>query len=192
MLVKSASTNHASSFYRLRTTRRRTPTVILKGFCFHHITPASNFFLDFSTHFPAAYFNNQDMDTSNPAVFVNAELLRMYVGRRVRAVIQVIRSDGGVIIGKSTDEKQLVVKGSPPPVPLSTFVEVIGIADSNQSINAETWTNFGDTFGMISAPLFIHPLLVFLSKTCGFENANSVVIYIHINIFLFQMSAFAS
>ncbi|KAL6998046.1 Replication protein A 14 kDa subunit B [Sarracenia purpurea var. burkii] len=85
------------------------------------------------------------MDTSNPAVFVNAELLRMYVGRKVRAVIQVVRSDGGAIVGKSTDEKQLVVKGS-PPLPLTTYVEVIGIADSNQSIQAELWTNFGDTF----------------------------------------------
>ncbi|CAK9179177.1 unnamed protein product [Ilex paraguariensis] len=85
------------------------------------------------------------MDTSNPAVFVNVELLRMYVGRRVRAVIQVVRSDGGVVVGKSTDEQQLVVKGS-PPVSLSNFVEVIGIADSNQSIRAEIWNNFGDTF----------------------------------------------
>ncbi|GFQ01748.1 replication protein a 14 kDa subunit b [Phtheirospermum japonicum] len=83
------------------------------------------------------------MDTSNPAVFVNAELLRMYVGRRVRAVIQVLRSDGGSVYGKSTDEQQLVIKGRPPG-PLSTFVEVIGIADSNQSIQAEIWTNFGD------------------------------------------------
>ncbi|CBI30306.3 hypothetical protein PVL29_010538 [Vitis rotundifolia] len=86
------------------------------------------------------------MDTSNPAVFVNMELLRMYVGRKVRAVIQVIRSEGGVIIGKSTDEQQLVIKGTPPSFPLTTFVEVIGIADSNQSIRAEIWTNFGDTF----------------------------------------------
>ncbi|XAR69754.1 hypothetical protein NMG60_11001462 [Bertholletia excelsa] len=85
------------------------------------------------------------MDTSNPAVFVNAELLRMYVGRKVRAVIQVVCSDGGSVVGKSTDEKQLVVKGSPPG-PLSTYVEVIGIADSNQSIRAEQWTNFGDSF----------------------------------------------
>ncbi|KAL0347038.1 UNVERIFIED_CONTAM: ABC transporter B family member 29, chloroplastic [Sesamum calycinum] len=43
----------------------------------------------------------QKMDTSNPAVFVNAELLRMHVGRRVRAVIQVLRSEGGnSVIGK--------------------------------------------------------------------------------------------
>ncbi|KAK6147211.1 hypothetical protein DH2020_018123 [Rehmannia glutinosa] len=84
------------------------------------------------------------MDTSNPAVFVNAELLRMHVGRRVRAVIQVLRSDGGgSVIGKSTDEQQLVIKGHPSG-PLSTFVEVIGIADSNQSIQAEIWNNFGD------------------------------------------------
>ncbi|XP_057960843.1 replication protein A 14 kDa subunit B-like [Malania oleifera] len=85
------------------------------------------------------------MDTSNPAVFVNMDLLRMYVGRKVRAVVQVIRSDGGVIIGKSTDDQQIVVKGSPPAA-LTTFVEVIGVADSNQSIRAEIWTNFGDSF----------------------------------------------
>lgn len=87
------------------------------------------------------------MDTSNPAVFVNAELLRMHVGRRVRAVIQVIRNDRGSITGKSTDEQQLIVKGHPTSPP-TTFVEVIGIADSNQSIKAEIWTNFGDNFGM--------------------------------------------
>ncbi|XP_051150525.1 replication protein A 14 kDa subunit B [Andrographis paniculata] len=90
------------------------------------------------------------MDTSNPAVFVNAELLRLYVGRRVRAVVQVLRSDGGgSVMGKSTDEQQLVIKGH-PPAPLSTFVEIIGIADTNQSIQAEIWTNFGDTFDTTS------------------------------------------
>ncbi|GAV66910.1 Rep_fac-A_3 domain-containing protein [Cephalotus follicularis] len=85
------------------------------------------------------------MDTSNPAVFVNGGLLRLHVGRKVRAVIQVLRSDGGNVTGKSTDELQLVVKGIPPS-PLTTFVEVIGIADSEKSIRAEIWTNFGDTF----------------------------------------------
>ncbi|CAK9145145.1 unnamed protein product [Ilex paraguariensis] len=85
------------------------------------------------------------MDTLNPRVLVNAELLRMYVGRRVRAVVQVVQSDGGFIVGKSTDDQQLVIKG-PPPFTLSNFVEVIGIADGNQSIRAETWNNFGDTF----------------------------------------------
>ncbi|CAA2970495.1 replication protein A 14 kDa subunit B [Olea europaea var. sylvestris] len=90
------------------------------------------------------------MDTSNPAVFVNMELLRMHVGPRVRAVIQVLNSDGGgTVIGKSTDEQQLVIKGHPPG-PLSTFVEVIGIADSNQSIRAELWTNFGDNLDTAS------------------------------------------
>lgn len=72
----------------------------------------------------------------------------MHVARRVRAVIQVIRSDGGgTVVGKSTDEQQLVIKGYPPS-PLTTFVEVIGVADSNQSIQAETWTSFGDVFGI--------------------------------------------
>ncbi|KAF8041886.1 hypothetical protein BT93_A0476 [Corymbia citriodora subsp. variegata] len=85
------------------------------------------------------------MDTSNPAVFVNAELLGRYVGRKVRAVIQVIRNDGTAVIGKSTDEKQIIVKGLPPSQ-LTTFVEVIGIADGQNSISADKWTNFGDNF----------------------------------------------
>ena len=72
----------------------------------------------------------------------------MYVGRRVRAVIQAIQPDAGGVTGKSTDDHQLVVKGSPPPFRLTNFVEVIGIADSDRSIRAETWTNFGDTFGI--------------------------------------------
>ena len=91
------------------------------------------------------------MDTSNPAVFVNGELLRLYVGRRVRAVVQVVRSDSGGVIGKSTDEKQITVKGMPPGA-LEKFVEVIGIADSDRSIRAEIWTNFGDSIGTISFP----------------------------------------
>lgn len=82
----------------------------------------------------------QSMDISNPAALVNAELLHFYVGRRVRIVVQVVRSDGGVVIGKSTDEKQLVVKGSPPPAPHTTYVEVYG---------AEIWTNFGDAIGIV-------------------------------------------
>ncbi|XP_020210982.1 replication protein A 14 kDa subunit B [Cajanus cajan] len=90
------------------------------------------------------------MDTSNPAAFVNAELLHFYVGRRVRALMQVIRSDGGIVIGKSTDEKQLVVKGSPPPAPLTTFVEVFGIVNNDKSISPEIWTNFGDAVDMFT------------------------------------------
>ncbi|KAK9921289.1 hypothetical protein M0R45_029806 [Rubus argutus] len=51
------------------------------------------------------------MDTSNPSVFVNAELLRLYVGRQVRAVIQVVQSDPGIVIGKSTDDIQFNLLG---------------------------------------------------------------------------------
>ncbi|KAI3782420.1 hypothetical protein L2E82_12465 [Cichorium intybus] len=87
----------------------------------------------------------QEMDTSNPAVIVNGDLLRNYVGRRVRTVLQVVRPDAGGLIGRSTDEKQVTVKGQPPSL-LTTFVEVIGVADSAQSIRAEIVTNFGDTF----------------------------------------------
>lgn len=85
------------------------------------------------------------MDTSNPAVFVNGELLSMHRGRRIRAVVQVIQSNGGIVTGKSTDEQQLTVHGL-PTVPLMNFVEVVGIAEDNKNINVEHWTDFGTTF----------------------------------------------
>lgn len=70
--------------------------------------------------FPCDVFFFQDMDTSSPAVLVNAEFLKMYVGRRVRAVVKVLRIEGGLIIGQSTDGHQLTVRGS-QPFPLSNF-----------------------------------------------------------------------
>ncbi|XP_038893019.1 replication protein A 14 kDa subunit B-like [Benincasa hispida] len=85
------------------------------------------------------------MDTSNPAVFVNGELLSMHCGRKIRAVVQVIQSDGGIVTGKSTDEQQLTIRGL-PTVPLMNFVEVVGIAEANKIINVEHWTDFGTTF----------------------------------------------
>lgn len=88
----------------------------------------------------------RDMDTSSPAAFVNGALLRRYIGQKVRAVVQVIRSDIGSVTGKSTDDQQIVVKGSPPPS-LTTYLEVIGIAESENTIRADVWTNFGDNFG---------------------------------------------
>ncbi|MED6133420.1 hypothetical protein PIB30_024148 [Stylosanthes scabra] len=85
------------------------------------------------------------MDTSNPAVFVNAELLPNFIGKKVRTVVKVNQCDGGVTAAKSTDDKDLTVNGL-PQVPLLNYVEVIGIAESNHSINAEIWTDFGTTF----------------------------------------------
>ena len=78
-----------------------------------------------------------------------------------------MHSDGDTVIGKSTDEKQLIVKGS-PLFSLTAYVEVIDIADSNPSIHAEVWNNFGDTFGMISI-LYLSTLLslVIVPKRVG-------------------------
>ncbi|KAJ9159758.1 hypothetical protein P3X46_025237 [Hevea brasiliensis] len=78
------------------------------------------------------------MDTSSPAIFVNGESLQMYVGKKVRSVVQVIKSDGGDMIGKSTDEHQWTIKGL-SSAPLMSYVEVIGVAESNQSIYAHSY-----------------------------------------------------
>ncbi|XP_057980836.1 replication protein A 14 kDa subunit A-like isoform X2 [Malania oleifera] len=74
------------------------------------------------------------------------DFLSQYVGRKVRTVVQILQVDSGVTTGKSTDDCQLIIKGSPPPCPLMSYAEVIGIADSEQSICVEIWTKFGETF----------------------------------------------
>ncbi|XP_050226825.1 replication protein A 14 kDa subunit B-like [Mercurialis annua] len=85
------------------------------------------------------------MDTSQPAIFVNGALLPMHVRKRVRTVVQIIGSDRVGVTGKSSDDHQITIKGNPPPS-LTNFVEVIGIADTDKSIQPEIWTSFGDTF----------------------------------------------
>ncbi|CAH8362609.1 unnamed protein product [Eruca vesicaria subsp. sativa] len=85
------------------------------------------------------------MDTSSPSAFVNGSLMRRYIGQKVRTVVQVIGSDVGSVVGKSTDDLQIFVKGSPPTTP-TTYLEVIGIAESENSIRAEVKTNFGNNF----------------------------------------------
>ncbi|KAL8150589.1 hypothetical protein V2J09_020397 [Rumex salicifolius] len=57
------------------------------------------------------------MDTSNPAVIVNGGLLRQFVGRKARTVVQVVRSEAGSVVGKSADDQQIILKGSPPLPP---------------------------------------------------------------------------
>ncbi|CAI0462274.1 unnamed protein product [Linum tenue] len=111
------------------------------------------------------------MDTSNPAILVNGNLLPMHVRKRVRTVIQVLNSERGSVIGKSTDDQQLVIKGSPPSTPLTNFVEVIGIADSDKSIQAEIWTNFGDNFMHLPSISFAN-LRMLNTSTCSCEQQN--------------------
>ncbi|KAK3149970.1 hypothetical protein QOZ80_3AG0225590 [Eleusine coracana subsp. coracana] len=85
------------------------------------------------------------MDASGAPAFANGELLRMFVGQRVRTVVQVQRSEGGVLVGQSTDGRQLTIRGA-LDVPVAHFMEVFGIAESDQSISAEVCTDFGINF----------------------------------------------
>ena len=89
------------------------------------------------------------MDTSSPATLVNAQMLNMFVGRRVRTVVQVQHNEGGVLVGQSTDGHQLCVK-SAMDVPVSHFMEVYEIAENSETIRAEVCTDFGPNFGEIA------------------------------------------
>jgi len=99
------------------------------------------------------------METSNPAVFVNAQLIPNFIGKKVRTVVQVNQYGGGVATAKSTDDSQLTIKGL-PQVPIMNFIEVIGIAESSNSIDAEIWTDFGDKFGTKHYSLELFSLIV--------------------------------
>ncbi|CAM0880716.1 unnamed protein product [Alopecurus aequalis] len=89
------------------------------------------------------------MDTSVPSPFVNGETLKMFVGRRVRTVVQVQRNESGVLVVQSTDGHQLTIKGAHDAPESPHYMEVIGIPDSNQSIRAESWTDFGENFDVV-------------------------------------------
>ena len=89
-----------------------------------------------------------EMDTSSPAAFVNGEILKMFLGRRVRTVVQVQRIEGGMVVGQSTDGRLLTIK-SAMDIPVSHFMEVYGIAENDQTIRAEVCTDFGPNFGEI-------------------------------------------
>ncbi|KAJ3693897.1 hypothetical protein LUZ60_009377 [Juncus effusus] len=89
------------------------------------------------------------MDTSSPAVFANGEVLKTYQGCRVRAVLQVMRNEGGVLWGQLTDGGQISVKGA-QSAPVTHFMEVIGIADGPESIRAEICTDFGPNFDKVA------------------------------------------
>uniref|UniRef100_A0ACD5VDG0 Uncharacterized protein n=1 Tax=Avena sativa TaxID=4498 RepID=A0ACD5VDG0_AVESA len=90
-----------------------------------------------------------EMDTSVPSPFVNGETLKMFVGRRVRTVVQVQRNESGVLAVQSTDGHQLTIRGAPDAPEAPHYIEVMGIPDSNQSIRAESWTDFGENFDIV-------------------------------------------
>ena len=84
----------------------------------------------------------------NRSAIVNGETLRMFVGRKVRTVLKVQHTEGGVLVGQSTDGHQLTIKGASEGVE-SHYLEVVGIADNGQSITAEICKDFGENFGEI-------------------------------------------
>ncbi|TVU22421.1 hypothetical protein EJB05_32115, partial [Eragrostis curvula] len=86
------------------------------------------------------------VDASSPSALVNGETLNMFVGRRVRTVVQVQRNEGGIVVGQSTDGHQLTIKGVSDPIHAPNFMEVVGIAEGNQAIRAEVCTDFGVNF----------------------------------------------
>ncbi|GBG86296.1 hypothetical protein CBR_g41290 [Chara braunii] len=88
------------------------------------------------------------MDTL--AAFVNCDLLKSNVGKRVRTVIKVNRIENGAIVGEGPGGGVITVK--PGRRGLDTapnrYREVIGIAEGGSIIAEEVGTDFGDKFDL--------------------------------------------
>ncbi|KAL5676422.1 hypothetical protein ACJX0J_012553, partial [Zea mays] len=69
------------------------------------------------------------MDTSNPEALVDAKNLNMFVGQRMRAVVQ------------SSNGHRLSIE-SAMDVHVSHCMEVYGIAENNKTIHVELCTDF--------------------------------------------------
>lgn len=50
---------------------------------------------------------------------------------------------------QSTDGLQLTIRGAPDAPEAPHYIEVTGIPESNQSIRAESWTDFGENFDAV-------------------------------------------
>lgn len=91
------------------------------------------------------------MDVSNPSPMVNGDLMRRFMGQRIRTVLKVARVESGVVTGQTCDGMNVTVKAlGRDPWQSSTFVEVYGVLDSDNSIKEEVATAFGDSFGEIT------------------------------------------
>lgn len=61
---------------------------------------------------------------------------------------KVVRAESGNVVGGMPDGAVVTVKGASEEVAAqSTFMEVIGVVESDCSLRAETCTSFGDNFG---------------------------------------------
>eukprot|EP00743_Colponemidia_sp_Colp-15_P008774 GILK01009570.1.p1 GENE.GILK01009570.1~~GILK01009570.1.p1 ORF type:complete len:116 (-),score=8.04 GILK01009570.1:105-419(-) len=83
-----------------------------------------------------------------PAVRVNRNSLREYVGKNVRFVGKVVRCSYPVAILDAPDGGQVQVQMSDGASYGSTFVEVIGEVNQDLSIREFTFNNFGDDFDL--------------------------------------------
>eukprot|EP00897_Mesotaenium_endlicherianum_P004384 jgi/Mesen1/3974/ME000210S03218 len=88
------------------------------------------------------------MDTSTPAPLVNANLMKRYMGRRVRTVLNIVQLGHGEARGQSPDGAQVVVKLKQGTSFGGKFVEVFGVVEADGVIREESFTNFGETFDM--------------------------------------------
>ena len=87
------------------------------------------------------------MDCSEPTPRVNYELMQRYVGRKVRLVCKVEEFAGDTLKASSSDGQTVFIKPKQGSNYDTAYVEIEGIVENGTTVQEESFTSFGDSFG---------------------------------------------
>ena len=101
------------------------------------------------------------MDCSEPTPRVNYEIMQRYVGRKVRMVCKVEEWSGDTLKASTCDGQTIFIKPKQGSQYDTAFVEIDGIVENNTTLQEESYTTFGDSFGTFSSSASPSPPLFF-------------------------------
>ena len=88
------------------------------------------------------------LDCSEPTPRVNADIMQRYVGRKVRLVCKVDEfGEGGMLKATASDGKPVHIRPKQGSNYDTAFVEVEGVVENATTVQEQSFTTFGDSFG---------------------------------------------
>ena len=97
------------------------------------------------------------MDCSEPTPRVNFDIMQRYVGRKVRLVCKVEEWSGDSLKASTCDGQTVFIKPKQGSQYDTAFVEIEGVVENNTTVQEDSYTPFGDSFGKNAFLLFPSP-----------------------------------
>ena len=97
------------------------------------------------------------MDCSEPTPRVNFDIMQRYVGRKVRLVCKVEEWSGDSLKASTCDGQTVFIKPKQGSQYDTAFVEIEGVVENNTTVQEDSNTPFGDSFGKNAFLLFPSP-----------------------------------